>query len=167
MRVRPSGLLVGLLIATVIAAVGLLGLLADLANLRSEHAAEYRAGERGLHSLVLPPSIAAGTDAATDSVRSACRPAPDTRCLHTVALPNVVAPLLGDLIMVTHDTCPSWSGGTDCQAMGHIAGQPAVVVVVPHLYVTKSGFVPAGAVPGPRGDTYYRGSDIVLELIKP
>jgi hypothetical protein len=166
MKVRPSGLLVGLLISTVIAAVGLLGLLADLANTRAGHAARYRAGERGLHALVLPSGIVAGTDAATDSVRAACRPAPDTRCLHTGALPNAVAPLLGDLIMVTADSCPSWVGGVDCQAVGQIAGQAALVVVVPRLYVTNSARVPLGAVPGPRGDTYYRGSDIVLELTK-
>ncbi len=166
MRMRPSGLLVGLLIATMIATVGLLGLLADLVSQRATRAADYRAGERGLHALVLPPTVVDGTDVATNSVRAACRPAPDTRCLHTSVLPNAVDPILKQLIVVVADDCTRWTKGMACRARGRIAGQSAVAVVFPHLCLSKSGRLPFGAVPGPASHSYYRGSDIVLELTK-
>jgi hypothetical protein len=164
MRIRYPGLLIGLLAFVVIAAIGYLGLLIDLAHARAGHGAAYRAGERALHSVALPSGVVDTADAASADVTFACKSAPDTRCLHTAVLPNNIRPVLSRVIDVTHDDCGEWTGGMLCAEVGRIAGQTVVAIVYPHRYTATAGRVPEGAVRAPGRNTYYRGSDIVLQL---
>jgi hypothetical protein len=165
MRIRYPGLLIGLLTFVVIAAVGYLGLLIDLAHSRSANA--FRDGERALHALVLPAGIDDTAAAATADVSFACTPGPDTRCLHTSALPNHVQPVLGQVIDVTHDDCGAWTGQMLCAEVGRISGHTVVAIVYPHVQMAARGQIPAGAIRAPGRNTFYRGSDIVLELTNP
>jgi hypothetical protein len=164
MRIRYPGLLIGLLAFVVIAAIGYLGLLIDLAHARSGHGAAYRAGERALHSVALPSGVVDTVAAASADDNFACRSGPDTRCLHTSALPNDIRPVLSQVIDVTHDDCGEWTGAMLCAEVGRIAGQTVVAIVYPHVSIAPTGRVPDGAVRAPGRGAYYRGSDIVLQL---
>jgi hypothetical protein len=165
MRIRYPGLLIGLLAFVVVAAVGYLGLLVDLAHSRSTNA--LRDGERALHALVLPSGVVDTAASTATDVSFACMPGPDTRCLHTSVLPNGIRPVLGRVIDVTHDDCGAWTGQMLCAEVGRISGHTVVAIVYPHVYVAARGQVPVGAIRAPGRNTFYRGSDIVLELTSP
>jgi hypothetical protein len=165
MRIRYPGLLIGLLTFVVVAAVGYLGLLIDLAHSRSGNA--LRDGERALHAMVLPSGVVDTAAASATDVSFACRPGPDTRCLHTTALPNHLRPVLGQVIDVTHDDCGTWTGEMLCAEVGRISGHTVVAIVYPHVQRAANGQLPAGAIRAPGRNDFYRGSDIVLELTNP
>jgi hypothetical protein len=91
---RVSGRLMGALAMTVIAALAVVGFHAVHSHQRSAHAASYRRGEHVLHALALPSGVIDTSKASLAGIAAGCRPAPDTRCLHTTVMVSAVHPLL-------------------------------------------------------------------------
>ena len=160
MRTRLSPPFAALLSLTIVLALSYIGFLAVQSHRRAERAASYRQGERALHAMVLPPSL---VDEAHRSggVGFGCRPAPDTRCLHTRVMTKNIDPILRRLLEGAHDVCIVQTN--PCAVYGQIGGQDAFALAFPHVSIAKNSRVPHGAIPG-RDGRYILGTDITLGL---
>jgi hypothetical protein len=153
-------------VCLVLAALGRLGW---RAYERDQAADRLRTAQHQLDLLHAPPGLIEGNmpllshGTAIVDFPAMCKPDRSTRCFHSTNLPHDACRDAAALLDNPKSDCGDSYLGVDRMVQGQVHGSRAVVLVSPHLYWSKDGRYPDGAMRG-RGPEYFLGSDILLKL---